>query len=73
MPLQRPKYRNNRSHLDFVTNIFLPVEKFKQNLQEIFQVSARLSVSDEETEALKRMMKEKKDELKALEDKMRQP
>jgi lipoate-protein ligase A len=71
MPVQKPEYRRNRPHSQFVTNIPLKISPFKQSLQEVFKIKMLSSLSQEEMDCLSTLVKNKKEENIRLEEGLR--
>jgi lipoate-protein ligase A len=58
IPKSIPEYRKDRSHLDFVTNIDVSLDKLKENFKNVFNISEECSrLSLEEQEYLMHMLK----------------
>ncbi len=43
MPMRQPKYRDNRSHRDFITNLPLPAAALRQSLIQAFDANTELT------------------------------
>ncbi len=57
-PKDMPAYRQNRSHLDFVTNIKIQPDRFKADLAAAFGVKVDTKVTDQEAASLNGIIKD---------------
>ncbi|OGS19459.1 MAG: hypothetical protein A3J83_04825 [Elusimicrobia bacterium RIFOXYA2_FULL_40_6] len=58
-PLKRPEYRLNRNHAEFVTNVPLDVEKFKEEITKAFSISMKSDVFDKAKPLMEELVKTK--------------